>query len=1333
MDCEVPTSVDSKILKLVREQIPNERLGRPDPTKLCCVFEASFRVDSTNVGSGVVAVTPHNISLFKKEKRKCSLVLAVNVMRIRVLDIEDESKMKITARTRYPRPGTDTDVNVVLVDDDHTRFWQVIWRNVQLHALGVAERYVPRLSTDNERAYPLISLDISPAQRIQFGYSAFCSIDPVTPYDHRLIQLFNRRFAVSNFVLDFSQIPATNSVIAFARMAVQSKAFTALVADYDSKIEPWTATHLFLNNEIPLKVISVCGDNFDMEKLAALVPKSEAVVWKLSGKNLTNKHQFMAAFAQTEKDIRAFDFSYMGLSLRSATALLKAIMSNEHLQSIEVLGLSGVYFKRKLRRLYQKVILKMHKNGTMALKRIMLGNIGIGTGKIAYSLVVCETPLEAVDFSNNTRMSVWSINQILQLVTRLKTVHDVDISHTNFTSSDCAKMAEVLGNNGASRLRILRLNEMKLGKRIAPVLSAILDANSEVWGGISFDKNKLDERMAALTTSVLTLLPNLHYVSLSYNFSSTMVGVGQHLAKLMELKSLKALIIRGHGKKTLRNEAKPIIAALGDNDSLVRFDISGNCLGNSLYSQLCDEYERNSSLKWLNADCNAVTDIELIKRMMRITSNKTQTLRFELPSQDINAILKNMNASKRSSEFGEISSLHMGILMAIELNAIGTPLERRLYWEMQETMAETIINASYENDKVPEMQRRNLHTCASSVFKLPLPFQSSGDDPLKCETMVHVAKQELHVLDTESLSELAVEKPIMKLENEYSKPESTATTSSDSSNGPQEEESDTGEMARKTYKKKRRLEFAFDTLNEPVRAGKNAKRFEGGGVSSREGKSMEKARLLEILHTMYVPELQPKQLQMSSESDSSDSDTSSEDFSSITASRPNDEKKARKVDLATDEKPWMRRGQSDSSEERKPTKRRGRDESSDTSPKRRQRRAESFDGDRPRKRRHQESSSEELQNHRKKRVESSEDDRPRRRYQESSSEDEPRARRKKRVESSDEDRPRKRRHQDLSSEDELRNHRKKRVESSDDDRPRKRRQESSEDEPRARRKKRVESSDDDRPRKRRRESSSDEFGGRKKRPVLSNEGNRKSKREKSDDDLMIRGKRQKQDSSDEAKRHKRRRLSTSSDDERTQRQVYKSTGKGLESSSDDNPRLRRKRASTPYRDENAQRANRWNHSSDDEYPRNSRRRIVLSSDNEDESPRVRRQRQRDDNSYDPNQSRQRLAKQIRDTNDYRSHQRRQRISASGRRGSSSDEYIPRRRRRNESSDELPRSRQYIRDSSSEEANERRKAWQRTMRLFDVESDSRGVPKRSTRQQNDSDSDSAGYRPRRSRR
>lgn len=1145
MDCEVASSVDSKILQAISGQIPKEGPNKSDKVKLHCVFEASFRINNKNTGSGIVAVSNHNICFFKKERSKCTKLLTLNMMRIRAIDIEHEEKMRITAKTRYPLLGLDENINIVLIDDDHMRFWQVIWRNIQLHSPGMADRFLPRLTTDNEKAYPILSLDFSPAQRIQFGYSAFCSLEPAVQYDHRLVQLFHRRFSVSNFLLDLSQIPSSSGLVAFARMAVQSKSFTALLATSPVTIEPWTALNLFLANEVPLKVVCINADNYNMQKIAPLLSKSEVVRWSLSGRNLTNKHELISAFAQTTRDIKELEFGYMGLSTRSAVCLLDGIRNNRHLHSLEALGLSGVVFARKVRKRYQRMITTLQKEGSLALKRIVLRDIGRGAGKIAYTLVVCEAPLQSIDFSHNNRMSVWSVNQILQLVTRVKTVYDVDISDTNFSSAECAKMAEVLASNGSTTPRKLKLNDMKLGKRIAPVLSAILDANSDAWAGLSFDRNKLDERMAALTTSVLTLLPNLQYLSLSYNFSSEMPGVGQHLAKIMGIKSLRTFILRGKGKRTLKFEAKPVITALGLNDNLYRFDISGNCIGNTLYSQLCDAYEQNTCLRWLSADSNCVTDMSLITRMMKIALSKDYTWKFTLPTQDITAITKNMNSTQKSQAMSEIASLNMSLLMAIELNTMGTPLERRMFWELPETMAQEIVDCSYKQDETDVMKRRNLHTCGCAALNLPLPFQSSADDPLSAEKVVHLSKPELHVLDTPSLSELAVEKPMIKLENEYTKPESVTDSSSDDTKNEKEDESEetSDDVARKTYVKKRKLEFAFDTRHEQFRQKEKPKKFEKREIPTQEGRSMEKARVLEILQTMYVPELQRQQLQMSSESDSEDSSSSESD----TGTR-------RRDSSSSEERNHRRRKRQDSSDEEdeKPKRRARRDSDEDEKPRRKRRSRVSSDDERVTRQR------------RKREESSSEDETPkkRRKREESSSEDETPKKRRNRKESSSEDLPRKKTRILLSSDDDDVDRRRKQKRNS-----LKRREDSSDDEgfgSRRSRRRIIESSSDDEPVKRRQEpnsrkrckivaSSSDEEFTPKRN--TRRQQNRRQTSESDDDTYRPRRASGRRRSSSEeevlARRMSRRKVeNSSSDEERERRKARQRTMKLFDRESD---------------------------------------------------------------------------------------------------------------------------------------------------------------------------------------
>ena len=245
------------------------------------------------------------------------------------------------------------------------------------------------------------------------------------------------------------------------------------------------------------------------------------------------------------------------------------------------------------------------ENDELHLQHIDISDTGDFVGKLCLGLSTnYNLPLVSLAVCDN-KLNDWAESQLVQLAMRSTTLTHLNISGCNLDVSSITNLIRAFTNDPEKQSYNLQMSNMKLsGTEIAGCVSALMDCDISKWNGIELNNTKFDEGAARMVLSIFTSLNHLVSISLSGCFSSKLKGIGSRLAKLIEIPTLKKLIIAGADKCRLKKEAYRLLEALSDNRSLTYLDISNNKIGSEGIYKLAQSLLRNSSIQYLNIDQN---------------------------------------------------------------------------------------------------------------------------------------------------------------------------------------------------------------------------------------------------------------------------------------------------------------------------------------------------------------------------------------------------------------------------------------------------------------------------------------------------------------------------------------------------------------------------------------------------------------------------------------------------------------------------------------------------------------------------------------------------------
>lgn len=807
--CEIVSEELERKVESFSKQLPSKE------NHMHCALIANITIEDEKYESGAVVVSDHYIILYKSTFTGYSVVKSFHLFNLKQMIVPQD----IEEFTINISDLDDNSFTVVIAGENYAQIGHILWRNTYLITSRFPTRKRPALISEDENVFPQIELDISASQAYQFAYHAFCSHNKSYDYDHFYVQQIHHQFKCSNFTLDIGNFHRWNDLVPVVRTVTYAPYFNALICDKFVDVSSIQVLQLFITHHVPISAVQITSisDFNDLGQLSDIMVKygHKIKAWRITNVKLKNTKKFMRALTKSKTKMHVVDLSNMNMSYKACLILLKGIRKNPNFWHLEMLGIGSCVIDAKIKRRLRKYILTVIQNGIFNLKHIVLSDCGENIGKVSFYLSNSELPIQKVDFSNNNKLSDWTKQQIMQLAAKSKTIQDIDISKTNFHSRDIEQLVTAFAKGKSDGYLKIRLNNIKIQGKIGPILSSLIDTNCEKWEGIEVRYNDFRKVDCNLICSVILMLPNLAYLDLSGNFNSSMSGVGKEMARLLEHPNLKTLLLNGDKKLKLKKEVVPIFEALRTNKTLERFEVRKNDLGNDLIELFGQVLSQNDTLQFFEICDNNVTDLDIISSFVQIVCNRKCSLGMHFFHSDTTYIINGAPSDKSASIARRVYQIECNLIAALCAHRAGTHFAHLPFIQLPMEIENVIIKESQKIEAMPEMKKRNIHTCGTEVFNLPLPYQSIKEHPEANQDVKRIALGDMVVYDTDSIGKIVVEPPYeedVQINPQEAYAYAHGFKQDDKKDDDDSSSSRTSEKRKKTRKINKKLQYDFETM-----------------------------------------------------------------------------------------------------------------------------------------------------------------------------------------------------------------------------------------------------------------------------------------------------------------------------------------------------------------------------------------------------------------------------------------------------------------------------------------------------------------------------------------
>ena len=826
---ELKPELPEKVLDAVLSDVPkNEAL-------ICCAVQTPLRYNGSLIKNGIFVATPNFALAFKKTLGRYVRLCLHHVVHMTAFIVSKESE-GFLIRGKY--------TNLIVISPQHLKISRILFRNFSCITKGISGKQKPEIAAYSDALYPPFTFNISPGQEFQFLYNAYASLYEWFP-DVCVVHRIHEQFKLLNFAFNLPTYHKSGKkrLTPIYKAAACLPYFTSFFSNLETDDDPIEGLRFFVKYSTEIRYVNVTalGEGTDFKNIIRSLEKHDLPLhvraWRIAGKSFVNTGRFMTnVMKRTKVDVKMLDFSGMSMSKDALLIMLKGL-TKDHFHSVEYLGFgyvreAGMNCVAAFRKYIDELMLK---------KRFNLKILAIpGMKKSRHYVRVLQAtgyPIEKLNIGFH-KLNEKGRSDVIEFVSSCESLKELDLSGTKIPADDAAEVIRAIANCKNENLFVLKMSSNRFGKKIADVLSAILDSKPEKWRGFAFDENRLAAGSLKILISVVSKLPNLCKLSISRNFSSSMRDIGKNIAQLLKSTSLTSLRIRGGVKGKLKEEALPIIEALKFNQTLEKLDISSNGIGSAGVDLLAQALTLNKKLRWLQCDNSAMTSMSCLENLIRAFKSRPESMHLPFPDTDASVLYQRSRA--RDAAGRQIVELETQLMFNLALHRRGTKWDRLPVACGTIPYKEIIREASYEIEELPEMQMRNIHSCVSTYFGLALPFQWVKDSPKYGEENIDVDDDKLDVYEMPNLKIMVREADntedyaidprtrfdlyfptivpgnVLRQEeeekNEEVQDESSSSNSSDQNNEGDE------------YKERRKLNYAFDTMaggeSQPKRAGR---------------------------------------------------------------------------------------------------------------------------------------------------------------------------------------------------------------------------------------------------------------------------------------------------------------------------------------------------------------------------------------------------------------------------------------------------------------------------------------------------------------------------------
>ncbi|EAY11905.1 hypothetical protein TVAG_362860 [Trichomonas vaginalis G3] len=738
-----------------------EKLVPLHQAKIHIAIRADFSIDDVVYQQGVICLSEHMMTFRRKRMMGKAFHHALELHLFSIVKMKTLSDYFIVILT--------DENEIKIYTPEGIRLARTILRDYLLSSSLIPPSRRFEFKPHDGNLFPPFNPAISPSQAFQFTYNAFCSYLDCS-YQHEVVRFYHKNLTRNTGIINLNQLPIQLMETNIRLSMDLSPFFNALkYCSYIFGICCTNITHpdLFeaiaplieINCNLHILSIENCNIASGVGELAQAIannPDIKISYFDLSGNPFADATPLMGVFAAYPHDVFFLDFGNCNLSSSATEMLMNAIRSNEHLWKLGYFHIPYAKINDKSAQIFKDHLRSLSQNGIHSLHSIDFGGIQSGVHHILEGLVAYPQPVDTLRI-NDSKIKPNSFNALISLIRNSDFLSELNISGSSLKIEQIVQIIKTIQENRSMKKFTLYIGGLKInGPNLETVLNQ-MKKTATIWVGLGLENNGLEVADVELLNRKLPKFTNLSKLELADNFHHLQKGIGDALAKLSELESLKYLGIKGCKSNGMETEIIPILRSLRSNTKITTLDISFNYSRQEGLEAIAELIRKNNSIKQLFIDGNRPKTIDPIIDVMDAIKLNNTILNCPIPNDDIyKAIAKKKSKERARLEY--VIAQHQNDdyikLLTNQVNNNVTSFMNLKNVPELDAMIEELTGQLAE-----ELQSLQLtmHSANCELIGLNLPFKAETDHDQNGGTVVDVDTEAADTYGTKEAKRQVIE------------------------------------------------------------------------------------------------------------------------------------------------------------------------------------------------------------------------------------------------------------------------------------------------------------------------------------------------------------------------------------------------------------------------------------------------------------------------------------------------------------------------------------------------------------------------------------------------
>lgn len=738
-----------------------EKLVPLHQAKIHVAIRADIKIDNSVYEQGAICQSEHMIILARKKLvgKTFSTLLHIHVFEI----------TKFSTLTDYALE-IETDEHVIQIyTSDCMRLARTILRDYMLSASLIPPSQRFNFHPHNPDHFPPFTPSISPSQAFQFTYNAYCSYLDCS-YQHEVVRFYHKCLTTNTGIFNLNQLPVqlmeTNLRLSmdlspfFLSLKYCPYVFGVCCTDV-TRPDLFKAIAPLVETNCNLHLLSLenCNVAYGTKELAAAIANNEDIkisYFDFSGNPFADAEPICGVFSNYPTNVFFLDFGNCNLSANATELLMMSIKTNKHMWNLKYLHIPGAKITDKSAQIFREHLKNLTERGIHSLRSIDFGGIQSGVHHILEGLVSYPQPVDTLRIQDS-KIKTNSFLALLTLIKNTEFLKELNINSSSLKIDQVLQIIKAITENKSMKKFTLYIGGLKLNKNALEQVLEAMGKSKKIWIGLGLENNGLDVDDVQLLTKKLAKYPNLEKLELGDNFHHSQKGIGDALAKLTELESLRYFGIKGCKSNGMESEIIPILRILRTNTKIQILDIRNNYFGENGLNALAILISKNNSIKQLFYDgARPKMPYPIFDLMDSIKTNNT-LLNCPLPNDDVYKSITKNKSKERARFETVIAQKQNDIYIKIMTNQVNNNITNLLQLKLVPELDAMIEELTGQLAEDLATQTLTMHSAICELVGLNLPFKAENDHDERGGQTIEVQNQSAEAYGTDSAKKQVIE------------------------------------------------------------------------------------------------------------------------------------------------------------------------------------------------------------------------------------------------------------------------------------------------------------------------------------------------------------------------------------------------------------------------------------------------------------------------------------------------------------------------------------------------------------------------------------------------